>query len=244
MIHILELDIEVFGNTMRIHPVLIADDEGATLVDVGHPGAFGKLKQAVEAAGVLFGSIRRVIITHQDWDHMGSLPDVLAAGGAGLTVYAHSDEKPYINGSVPFIKMTPERIAARLATLPENMRTQAAAVFANLPTARVDVTVTDGEILPFHGGITVLHTPGHTPGHICLFLPSHRLLIAGDELRVENGALVGPADIHTVDMGRALVSLDKLTGLDADRVVCYHGGVYGPGAAAKIAMLATAARTI
>jgi len=36
-------------------------------------------------------------------------------------------------------------------------------------TVNVDKTLEDGEELPFCGGITVIHTPGHTPGHICLY---------------------------------------------------------------------------
>jgi glyoxylase-like metal-dependent hydrolase (beta-lactamase superfamily II) len=239
-VHFLALNIDMFGTPVNINPVLIADDQEATLIDAGYPGYFAQLKEAVEAAGVPFDHLRRVIITHHDWDHIGVLREIEKSRGDGVLVYAHVDEKPYIEGRLPNLKMTPERIAARLAALPESFRPKAAAMFADLPTGRVDRTVTDSQTLPFHGGITVIHTPGHTPGHICLFLPAHRLLVAGDELRVENGALVGPADIHTLDMPLATASLMKLTGYDVDRVACYHGGVYGPHAAESIARLAAA----
>lgn len=237
-IHYLRLDIDMFGTTVNINPVLIADEQEATLIDAGFPGYFSQLREAVEKTGVPFDRLRRIIVTHYDWDHIGALSDIQKLRGEDVLVYAHSQEKPYIEGTQANIKMTPERIAARLATIPDRFRSQAAAVFAKLPTGRVDRTVTDSETLPFHGGIRVIHTPGHTPGHICLFLPSHRLLVAGDELRVENGELVGPADIHTPDMPLALASLKKLSGLDIEYVACYHGGVYGPSAADSIAKLA------
>jgi len=237
-IHILGLDVDVFGSTVHINPVLIVDDQEVTLIDAGYPGYFPQLKEAIEKTGVPLSRLRRVIVTHQDWDHIGSLADIQKACGRDTLVYAHIEEKPYIEGTLRNIKMTPERIAARIAALPDIFRAKAAAMFANLPTARVDQTVSDRQALPFHGGMTVIHTPGHTPGHICLFLPAHRLLIAGDQLRVENGALVGPADIHTFDMPTALLSLKKLVNYDIDRVICYHGGMFGPNASARIAELA------
>ena len=49
-------------------------------------------------------------------------------------------------------------------------------------TVGVDRIVEDGEELPFCGGITVIHTPGHTPGHICLYIGQNKTLIAGDAL--------------------------------------------------------------
>lgn len=237
-IELLTLDMDMFGTPSRIHPVLIWDNEEATLVDAGYPGMFTQLKKALEDTGVQLEKLKRIILTHQDWDHIGTLPDLLTARNGKVEIYAHTDEKPYIEGTIPYIKMTPEKIAARLRSLPAGLQSKASALFASIPTVRVHRTVSDGEILPFHGGLKVIHTPGHTPGHICLFVQSHRLLIAGDQLRIENGVLVGPAEIYTPDMPTALKSLAKLTGYDIDRVYCYHGGLFAPNAAARIAELA------
>jgi len=234
----LELDTDMLGSKNTIHPVLIWDDAEATLVDTGYPGQFEHLKQAVLQAGVPIAQIRRVIITHQDWDHIGTLADILAVQSGEVDFLAHVNEKPYIEGTLPYIKMTPERIAVRLQSLPEHLRIEAAALFKKIPTVRITKTLIDGEKLSCHGGISVIHTPGHTPGHVCLYLKSHRLLIAGDQLRVENGLLVGPAEMYTPDMATALKSLTKLADYDIDYVICYHGGLYGPNASSRIAELA------
>ncbi|MDR7867656.1 MAG: MBL fold metallo-hydrolase [Sporomusaceae bacterium] len=236
-IQALAIDADVFGSTSTIHPVLIRDDtDGATLVDTGYPGLFPRLRQAIERAGVPFPQLRRVILTHQDWDHTGALPDLLAAG-PGILVCAHRLEKPYIEGALPDYKLTPEKIAARIAALPPDMRPSAAATFAALPHAPVGRALEDSELLPWHGGLEVVHAPGHTPGNICLYIKSRRLLIAGDQLRVIDGALVGPAPEHTPDMPAALASLKKLAAYDIDTVLCYHGGAYGPDAHSRIAAL-------
>ena len=63
------------------------------------------------------------------------------------------------------------------------------------------------------------------------------LLIAGDELRAEEGGLVGPSEWATPDMESANASLGKLTEHQIDYVLCYHGGLYGPNASEKIAQL-------
>ena len=92
----------------------------------------------------------------------------------------------------------------------------------------------DGEELPYGGGIVVIHTPGHTPGHMSFFLPADHLLISGDALRVESGVLEGPNPKVTPDLSLAAASLRKLLGYPIDRVLCYHGGLSGPGALARL----------
>jgi len=234
---IIELDVEMFGAPRRIHPVLLWDRESAILIDAGFPGNAEIIRQAVEAAGVPFSQIRRIFITHHDWDHIGALPELIEKNPA-IEVFSHPAEKPYIEGTLPSIKLTPQKIAERIASLPSEFRPRATAVFANLPSAPVHRLFNDGDVLPFHGGIRVIHTPGHTPGHVCFFLPQLRLLIAGDQLRVEDGALVGPSPEFTPDLPAALGSLKKLLPFNIEQVLCYHGGLYGPGAAIRIAELA------
>lgn len=227
----------MFGAQSKIYPTLIWDDTGATLIDVGFPGQFEQLVQAVTAAGISFAQIKRVIITHQDWDHIGTLPEIIKATNGKVELYAHINEKPYLEGTLPYLKMSPERIAVRLQSLPAEIREKAAATFASIPTVIITQTMADGDTLPFHSGIEVIHTPGHTPGHVCLYLKSHRLLIAGDQLRLENGHLVGPAEIHTPDMTTALNSLKKLASYDIERVICYHGGLSEARTSIRIAEL-------
>lgn len=84
----------------------------------------------------------------------------------------------------------------------------------------------DGEELPFCGGITVIHLPGHTPGHIGLYHHSSKTLIAGDALFVDNSRLTVPPDSLNVDTDLAINSLKKLTQYDIAQIICCHGGLY------------------
>src|SRR5919202_5224938 len=241
-IEALELRMNLTGQGRLIYPALLWGPEGATLVDTGTPGQLDALRGEIEDAGVDFNSIDRVILTHQDLDHIGGLPEVLRARGEGVEVLAHEEDRPHIEGDKPLIKMNRERMAQMIESLPESQRQQLQRILSSPPSGKVDRTLHDGEELPLHGGIKVIHTPGHTPGHLSLFVKKARLLIAGDELRVEEGELVGPSEWATLDTEQASASLRKLTDYPIDYVLCYHGGFYGPNASEKIAQLSARAK--
>jgi glyoxylase-like metal-dependent hydrolase (beta-lactamase superfamily II) len=182
-----------------------------------------------------------VIITHQDSDHIGSLPDIIRESSHDVDVLCHEEEKPYIEGRRPLIKMDQERLSKIVGSLPEDQRQQMEALFANPPKASVTTVVADGEVLPYCGGITVIFTPGHTPGHICLYLNQNKILVSGDALVAADGELRGPNPQSAYDIDTALKSLKKLTQYDIKTVICYHGGVYRDNANKRLAELASAA---
>lgn len=224
-IEMLELQVNMLGNKMTIHPTLFYDEHQAVLVDVGAPGQLDEIREAIAKAGVPFEHISGIILTHQDIDHVGSIQAVLKSAAKPLAVYAHADDKPYIEGDKEPIKMTKDRVQQLLARLPEEVRAQAEAFFQNRPTANVTDVVADGDVIPLFGGIQIVFTPGHTPGHISLYHQPTKTLIAGDATVSENGILKGLNQQATPDMERALQSLKKFTTLDIERVICYHGGL-------------------
>ena len=226
----LDLEMQGFGGSSVVHPVLLTGEDGATLVDTGFPGQGPSLEAALKAQGLAMSDIDRVILTHQDIDHIGNLP-ALAAGGA--TVFAHRLEAPYIAGRERLLKFNPERMQKMLERLPEAAKAQFQKLMSDPPKADVDVLLEDGEELPLYGGIRVIHTPGHTPGHISLYFPAHHLLISGDAMRVVNGQLEGPSPEATPDLPTALASLRKLPD-DVDYVLAYHGGLFGPRASQRL----------
>ena len=234
----LELTMDFMGGPSAIHPTLVWDDHEAILIDTGMPGQLEALREACAAAGVPLERLTRIILTHQDIDHIGGLPELLAAVGRDVEVLAHPLDRPYIQGEKTPIKMEPKRMAERAKDLPPERRAQIEALLANPPRAQVDRTVEDGEVLPYCGGITVIHTPGHTPGHISLYLHRSRTLVAGDAVVSERGRIEGPREGATPDMDTALRSLAKLVPFDISAAVTYHGGVVEKGASERLAELA------
>jgi glyoxylase-like metal-dependent hydrolase (beta-lactamase superfamily II) len=86
-------------------------------------------------------------------------------------------------------------------------------------------------------GLRVIATPGHTPGHICVFDPVGSLLILGDAMN-NSGTLGGPNPQYTADMAQAHQSVKKLAKLKFERAVFGHGEPIDKGAAQAIAKLA------
>ncbi len=228
-----------FGSARRtIFPALLYDDKDVVLVDTGYPGLFPMIREAVSKTDVPFGRIGRVIITHQDFDHIGSLPDLVSALGGRVEVIAHELEKPYIEGERPLIKTTPLEKKKLLDSMPEDARPGFEAMLSSPPRAKVDRAVKDGEELPFCGGITVIFTPGHTDGHISLYHKKSKTLIPGDAMIVQDGVLCGPRPPAAKDLELAVRSLRKFTHFDVETVLCFHGGVYNKDANARIRELA------
>ncbi|MFZ7759559.1 MBL fold metallo-hydrolase [Bacillus thuringiensis] len=199
-IEMLQLEFQEFV----IHPILLWDDEMAVLIDTGFPGQIEDIQVEMEKVGVSFDKLKVVILTHQDIDHIGSLPELLQRCRSNIKVYAHELDKPYIEGDLPLLK-------------DGNIE--------NRPKGKVSDTVIDRQELPYCGGILILHTPGHTPGHISLYLKQSKILVAGDSMYSVNGVLGGIHAPTTLNIMEARQSLKKYLNLHIESVVCYHGGL-------------------
>jgi len=233
----LEITMAFLGGPGIIHPVVLwQGEEGITLVDAGLPGQLPQIQSGLEALGLRLSDVRRLLLTHQDIDHIGSADAIVKATGA--VVYAHEADVPYIQGEKPLLKLDAGRYEARLQGLPEAQKQMVRALLASPPRVKVQNVLRGGEELPFHGGIVVIPTPGHTPGHVCYYVKSQNLLLAGDAMRVEEGSLIGPSPMATPDMRSAVASLKGLLPFAIDSVLCYHGGLVSRDVAARLQELA------
>ena len=227
-VHVLPLPMVRDGQTRILNLCLILDPaEGPTLVDTGLPGQLDTIAAVMADAGVGVGDLKRIVLTHQDIDHVGSLPDLVQASGA--LVLAHEVEAPFIDGTERPRYDRPDV----LQQFP-----QMATFIDRLKELHVDEALPDDARLDIAGGVRVVATPGHTVGHMCLYLERTRTVIAGDALLAEEGRLQGPSANATADMPTAVRSVARLAELDVDAIVCYHGGVVSHDAGGQLRRLA------
>jgi len=192
--------------------VFLLASDNLTLVDTGFKSRSIRIIKEVKQLGYSPADIANIIITHHHADHVGSLAELKKATGA--KVMAHPADALYIDGRLPQPgPVRPRWLSKTLAHLHR--------LWTTIPVA-VDILVNDGDELPILGGIKVLHTPGHTPGSISLFLPKERLVIAGDVL-AHRFRLRLPSKAFTVDIAQEIHSIKRLASLDFD-VMCFGHG--------------------
>lgn len=215
-VHVLPIPRDAEDRAGQLNLTLILDEaNGPTLVDTGFPDQAEDIGANLEEIGVGVEDLRRIILTHQDLDHVGSASDLVR--GSDARVLAHSVAAPYIDGTLNPLKPTEKMLRER---------PQMGELLERLETVSVDEHLEDGTRLDVAGGLRVVFTPGHTPDHVSLYLEDRKILIAGDALTAADGRLHGPPPPPlTLDVRTAAESVKKLAALDVEAIVCYHGGL-------------------
>jgi len=188
-----------------VNAFLILGDE-LTLVDAGLRGSGLMLRRHLSALGRPISDITRIVCTHGHPDHIGGVQEVARASGAQVLMH----------------RADMERLRIRFREVVSG-RPAPGAIIAYLTQAPTDVVAAEeGDELPLLGGLRVLHTPGHTPGSICLYSETRRLLIVGDMLQQIRGKISLPSHLFTDDMGLARRSIARLAELDVETILFSH----------------------
>lgn len=208
-------------NVGRVY--LIEDPDGLTLIDTSIASAAPKILRQLAASGRAARDVRRILITHAHPDHVGSLAALKAATGA--QVIASAIERPVIEGRAPVPRVPREQLRGLLRWRPPA---------TTYPGTPVDRQVRDGECLrEVLGGVEVVFTPGHAPGHIAFWQPARRILFCGDVLFHWPNLRLPPRAL-TVDMDENKRSIRRLAQLDPALVCFGHGDPLTEDAAASI----------
>src|SRR5687768_12261974 len=146
-----------------VNMYLIQDPDGLTLIDASIPPAGKPVLKALAKLGKQPRDLKRILITHAHPDHFGALHMLKEATGA--QVIASAQETEVLEGRIDV-----PRSKGRIQ-LPETWVK---------PPVKVDRIVSGGDTLPeVMGGMMVVDTPGHAPGHITFWHPGKRVAITG-----------------------------------------------------------------
>ena len=204
------------------NPYIIVDADGLAVIDTGLPRSEKKILAYVASLGKYARDVKRIILTHSDIDHVGGLSALRKATGA--RTYAGKIEAEAIAAGKPSREINPSGFSLRrvLFTL---MRP-----FFKATPFQVDEILTDGQTLPVLGGLRVIDTAGHTPGHISLFAPTVGILFCGDSMVSDEKGLHGSRSGVTWDDAKAKEVVRKQSALGAHIVCSGHGPVVSDAA--------------
>jgi len=207
---------------------LIVEDE-LTLIDTGLNGSQRHIVRFLNELGRSPNEITQIIITHCHLDHAGSVAALKELTGAKIA--AHKAEADYVSKvlPLPYRKRPAYPMSWALHLLFLRI--------LNYPGAKVDILLEDGSVLHPLGGLQVIHTPGHAPGHICLYSPERRILFPGDLMTVRRSSLALPGNTYAYDLDQAFISLRKLRGLSVDVLCPSHGNPLTNHATAELEIL-------
>jgi glyoxylase-like metal-dependent hydrolase (beta-lactamase superfamily II) len=214
----------------HINTYLIRGDSQCLLVDTGWntPELFDSLKEQLAEIGVQFADISQIVVTHVHADHYGMAGRLKQLSPAKIAL--HQIEMDLIESRYIAMEALLGQLAEWLdvngvpdALLPELGNASLEMVQFVVPTMP-DIVLHGGETIALDSfNFQVLWTPGHSPGHICLYEPQRNVLISGDHVlpRITPNIGMNPQSGPN-PLGDFLNSLQTVKKLGVDLVLPGH----------------------
>jgi len=216
-----------------INVYLIKTAEGSMLIDTGWntEEAFAALTNQLENIGIALNDIRYIVITHAHPDHFGLLGRLVHHTRAKIIMHElenalilrrYIDFDDILEGMERWLRINgvPE------ITRPLLQRSSLSKL-GYVAIAKPDIIVHGGEHLQLGDfDFEIIWTPGHSPGHLCLFEPKRRILLSGDHVL----ATITPnVSMHVQSISNPLAdyqsALNNISKLPVDMVLPAHGDI-------------------
>jgi len=199
----------------------VENDGSVTLVDASHRFGVGRLLAGLAAMGKHPADVCRILLTHAHADHAGGAAQLVQTTGLD-GVSAHAADAAYLRAGTS---------APRDTTLP-GLRGVIARfpMPSGYPAVAVTAGLTPGATLDVAGGLDVIHTPGHTPGHVSLLHRPTGVLVTGDSIWNMRRRLSWPVLAFCTDARLTQQTADTLGELDYAIAAFTHGPEIRDGA--------------
>jgi len=194
-----------------VNGFMLRDGDGqVTLIDMGVASSGPKVIAALRSIGSDPSEVTRLLLTHCHPDHAGGAAHVSRETGRPVDV--HADDAEYVRTGTQPDSDPSSRIGRLFRRLPE----------PKMDKVTVGEELTEGQVVPFAGGIRVVHTPGHSPGHASYLLEESGVLITGDAIFNVLGRR-WPMKFLCTDFAMTKKTAHRLADLDYSTAAFTHG---------------------
>lgn len=207
----------------KVFPYLFVEDkDNLTLIDPGFLSQLPMLEKYLQDIGYEIKNVKQIILTHVHVDHAQAANEVKRKSGA--RIYSHWIEARYLAHNPPY--MGPPSTQETIKKL-ENLGVSVESLSREYGTLEVepisvDEQVSDGDMI---GSLKVIHTPGHTPGHISLYYEKDKLLLGADSIYKHvfgaEGMYISAPQV-SMDPTTAIVSAQRLSKVNFDKLLMAH----------------------
>lgn len=232
---IYQLQIPIHNNPLgHTNTYLIRDNDGYLLIDAGWDSeeALQAMKDQLSEIGTDLDQIKRIIVTHVHGDHYGLVHTLKNYLDAKIIIHRREKEVLMYRYTTVYETLSDIEESWSRNGAPQNelpMPDLPARDTQRLQTPVIpDCTVEGGEIITAGDySLQVIWTPGHAPGHICLYESTSKILFGGDHVLpviTPNISLLPYAGNNP--LGEFIDSLKTLDELDVKIVLPAHENVY------------------
>jgi len=223
---------QIDHNEVILNPTLLNIKGKNYLVDCGYEETFPEFLTELRNIGVELTDLYAILISHDDIDHLGALR-LFKDKNPDLIIYSSEIEEPSVSGKIKSERL--EQAEQSLLKLPHEHKSWAYQFINQLKSIKriqVDAILKDRDKIEEE--VEVIFTPGHTKGHISFYIPGEKTLIANDALVIENDHFDIANPMFTLDKGQALKSVELIRELQAEKIICYHGGIANDNISQKL----------
>ncbi len=235
MIYTIKIEQILNDGLISLIPTVLNKDKKIYLIDCGYEETFETFVSELAKINVSIDQIHGIIISHDDIDHIGGLKK-FKEQNESINVYCGALEEKSVSGKIKSERLV--QAEKSLNTLTGDHRNWAFGFIDSINKIKryeVDKVFDDGEV--FEDEIQIVYTPGHTNGHISLFIPNQKTLIANDALVVDGGSFGIANPSYTLDLPNAIKSVEKIKALKPQKIICYHGGIVEEDVEVKLEQL-------
>ena len=217
-----------------VNTYLIPGDKGCLLVDAGWntPEALEAMEHQLSEIGYCIKDITSIVVTHIHPDHYGLAGRLKQDSHASLAI--HYIEKAFIETRYIDFKKLVEDVGQWLHAhgVPDpvipNLKEASISAINFVSPAMPDTALHGGERITYGDfNFKVLWTPGHSPGHVCLYDKKKKVLLAGDHILP---VITPNVSLHVQSMGNPLAdyinSLKEIRQLEIDIVLPAHEYIF------------------